>query len=99
MLNDNCQSSSLRVVDLDGMSKERDGGVRMLRDVVMLLGVCDMGALPLPDQLSRRCNRNAKKMANDIHHLANDAMSDKCSSLNTSLCPKHSSDEECDEAY
>ena len=63
MMNDMCQSSSVRAVDLDGMSRKHGPrGIRMLRDVAMFMGLCDQGAFPLPQmvaEVDRKGRRNA----------------------------------------
>ena len=64
MMNDMCQSSSVRAVDLDGMSRKHGPrGIRMLRDVAMFMGVCDQGAFPLP-QMVAEVDRKGQGMAN-----------------------------------
>lgn len=86
MMNDMCQSSSVRTVDLDGMSRKHGPrGIRMLRDVAMFMGVCDQGAFPLP-QMVAEVDRKGQGMANRIYEIARDVMDPHCGQMGVAQC-------------
>ena len=95
MFNTNCQSASLRACDLDGMSQKNVGGVRMMRDLAMMLGTCQAGGWEFDETLNSKADAKSKEMAKAIYEVSKTIMKDYCDILNVVECKDDEKSDAC----